>query len=293
MNRILITGATGNIGVEVIKYIFKNQNRNKIIAGVRNIDKAKKLFYNYSELDYIEFDFENQNTFDNALLNIDTIFLLRPPHISDVEKYFKPLINMIKENGINEVVFLSVQGVEKSSIIPHNKIEKLIEEANIDYIFLRPSYFMQNLTTTLIEDIRLKRKIILPAGKAKFNWIDIENIGEAASLILDRFEEYKNRAFEITGNENENFYFVEKLISSVITDTISYESANPLRYYLLKKKDGVPKGLIIVMIMLHFLPRFQKEPRISNFYERLTGNSPTKLSQFVEREKEKFSAPIL
>lgn len=293
MKRILITGATGNVGIEVIKYLFKEQSSNQIVAGVRDIDKARQLFGNYPSLEYTQFDFENNNTFTRALSNIDTIFLLRPPHISDVENYFKPLIIKIKEFGIKEIVFLSVQGAEKSSVIPHNKIEKLIKEAKIDYIFLRPSYFMQNLTTTLIEDIRVEQKIILPAGRTKFNWVDIENIGEVASILLDNFKEYKNRAFELTGYENENFHFVSKLISSITNNKISYDSANPLRFYLHKKKNGVPKGLIIVMIMLHFLPRFQKEPRISNFYERLTNKIPTKLSQFIEREKVKFSSPVL
>lgn len=288
MKKILITGATGNVGIEVIKYLLKDQNSNQITAGVRNIEKARSIFHNNPKLEYTEFDFENQNTFNQSLSNIDTIFILRPPHISDVEKIFKPLINKIKESKVKEIVFLSVQGVEKSSIIPHNKIEKLILEANIDFIFLRPSYFMQNLTTTLLKDIKEKRRIILPSGKAKFNWIDIENIGEATSILLDKFEEYKNRAFEITGYENENFYTVTKLISNITNEKIIYQRVNPLRFYRTKKKEGLPKGLIVVMIMLHFIPRFQKEPRISNIYERLTDKTPTKLEQYIEREKEKL-----
>ncbi|PKP36404.1 MAG: NmrA-like family protein, partial [Bacteroidetes bacterium HGW-Bacteroidetes-15] len=139
MKRILITGATGNVGIEVIKYLFKEQSSNQIVAGVRDIDKARLLFGNYPSLEYTQFDFENNNTYTRALSNIDTIFLLRPPHISDVEKFFKPLISKIKESEVKEIVFLSVQGAEKSSIIPHNMIEKLIKEAKIDYIFLRPS----------------------------------------------------------------------------------------------------------------------------------------------------------
>ncbi|MFN2395483.1 MAG: hypothetical protein ABR597_07320 [Bacteroidales bacterium] len=47
-------------------------------------------------------------------------------------------------------------------------------------------------------------------------------------------------------------------------------------------------GMIIVMILLHFLPRFQKEPKISDFYERLTGKKPSDLRSFIEREKRYF-----
>lgn len=288
MSNILITGATGNIGFEVIRSLTKMNSSNKIFAGVRNIEKAKSFFNNYPNLNFSYFDFEDSRTFDDALIGIDKIFLLRPPHLSDIDKYFKPLISSIKNKNINEIVFLSVQGAEKSKVIPHNKIERLIIEYGLDYIFLRPSYFMQNLTTTLINDIRTKREIILPAGLAKFNWIDIENIGEAGAILLDKFSDYKNQAYEITGSENENFDKVTSLINDTINNPISYRNVNPLLFYKIKKQEGMVNGMINVMILLHFLPRFQKEPNISDFYERLTGNKPNDLKTFIEREKKQF-----
>jgi len=288
MNNILITGATGNIGFEVIRFLTNIDSTNRIFAGVRNIDKAKNVFKDYPELNYIHFDFEDFGTFDKALSGIDKIFLLRPPHISDIETYFKPLISKIKERNINQIVFLSVQGVESSKVIPHNKIERLINEYGLDFIFLRPSYFMQNLTTTLIKDIQTKREIILPAGNAKFNWIDIENIGEVGAILLDKFNNYKNQAIEITGLENENFEKVTELINNSIDNPIEYKNVNPLRFFMIKKREGMVKGMIIVMILLHFLPLFQKEPKISDFYERLTGEKPTDLKTFIEREKKRF-----
>jgi len=198
MKRVLITGATGNIGSEVVRFLSEYDTSYRIVVAVRSIDKAKSVFKGYRNLDFVHFDFEDPSTFDKSLLNIDRVFLLRPPHLSDVDKYFRPLICEIKRQGISDVIFLSVQGAEKSKVIPHNKIENLIKEYGLDFIFLRPSYFMQNLTTTLLKDIKNKRQIILPAGKAKFNCIDIENIGEVAALLINKFPEYKNSAYELT-----------------------------------------------------------------------------------------------
>ena len=288
MKRILVTGATGNVGMELIKFLYAKNSKCEIVAGVRNIEKSKQIFKNYDKLEFVNFDFENTETFHKSLENIDVVFLLRPPHISDTNKYFRPLIQTIKNKGINEIVFLSVQGVEKSKIIPHHKIEKLITEFGLHHIFIRPSYFMQNLTTTLLNDIVEKRKIILPAGKAKFNWIDIENIAEVAAILLENFENYKNRSFEITGTENVNFYRIADLISNMINERVDYENFNPLKFFRTKKKDGISTGMILVMIMLHFLPRFQPEPKISNFYEKLTGKQPTLIAEFIKRENEKF-----
>jgi uncharacterized protein YbjT (DUF2867 family) len=288
MDRILITGATGNIGLEVINYLIELKSSSQIVAGVRNIEKAKRIISDNNNVEFVEFDFENPETFSGALKNVDRVFLLRPPHISDVERYFKPLIQSFKENGIKEVVFLSVQGAEKSSIIPHNKIEKLIAKYELDYIFVRPSYFMQNLTTTLIDDIKKNRTIMLPSGKAKFNWIDIKNIGEASAILLERFSKFKNHSFEITGYENENFYTVVNIINQEVANPIRFENVNPFKFYRIKRRGDMAKGMIVVMILLHFLPRFQNEPNISNFYEKLTGKKPTSLKDFIKRESRKF-----
>jgi uncharacterized protein YbjT (DUF2867 family) len=289
MKRILITGATGNIGKEVIRYLFQHKTANQIIAGVRNVADAKAMFTEFKELKYVLFDFENTDTFDAALDDIDTIFLLRPPHISNIPTFFQPLVDKLNSHKINEVLFLSVQGAEKSNVIPHNKIERMLIDSGISYIFLRPSYFMQNLTTTLYDDIARKRKIILPAGKAKFNWIDVKNISEIAALLLDKRSDYENQAIELTGNENLNFNEVVKTINEEIDDEIQYQNLNPFNFYFLKKKEGVPTAMIIVMIMLHFLPRFQKPPKISHFYETLTGKKPTSLHEFVARERHLIS----
>jgi len=292
MDRILITGATGNVGEAVIRYLIEAKSADNIVAGVRTIAKDRYHFPQYPNLEYIEFDFAKPTTFDNALKNIDRVFLLRPPNLADVQKYFQPLMEKLKATGVQEIVFLSVQGAEKSSIIPHHKIEQLIRTYQLDFVFLRPSYFMQNLTTTLLHDIQQKRQIILPAGKAKFNWVDVENIGEVAAIVLTNFQKYKNRAYELTGYKHENFYTVAGLIRQITGEKIMYKNVNPVYFFYLKWLEGLPFGKIMVMLVLHFLPRFQEKPAISDFYEKVTGQKPTTLREFIEREKDHFIKPL-
>ncbi|WP_334058410.1 NmrA family NAD(P)-binding protein [Polaribacter sp. P097] len=285
MSKILITGATGNIGFELIGFLSQLESPKNIVAGVRDIDRAKAKFHKYSGLEYTHFDFTNPETVVNALNGIEKVFLLRPPNIANVDKYFKPFLTKIKEKKVNKIVFLSVQGVEKSKVIPHHKIEQLIINNKLDYVFIRPSYFMQNLTTTLLADIQNNREIILPSGNAKFNWVDIKNIAEAAAILLNQFDHYKNQIFEITGLENKSFETVTSIINSVITHPIKYRNVSPFHFYRIKKQQGLPRGMIIVMLLLHYLPRFQKEPKISSSYKKLTGKNPTDLKTFIEREK--------
>jgi uncharacterized protein YbjT (DUF2867 family) len=284
MRKILITGATGNVGIEVIKSLQKSNGQLDLIAGIRDlgVDQEKLAHYNVS---LKKFDFTDISTYLPALRGCDTLFLLRPPQISDVGKYFKPLIETAKEVGIKHIIFISVQGVEKSIIIPHHKIEKLIVESGIAYTFLRPAYFMQNFTTTLRNDLVQKKRIFLPAADAKFTLIDVRNIGEvAAKIILNPFK-YANKAYELTSNEALTFAEMSEKLSAGLGTTITYTSPNLFSFYWEKRKEKMPFAFILVMIMLHYLPRFQKTPAITEGVKRIIGREPIAFEQFVKDNK--------
>lgn len=284
MQRILVTGATGNVGMEVIKSLCALNAQLEIVAGVRDIEEDKQKLLPY-KVSLKKFDFTDITTYSPALENCQILFLLRPPQISDTETYFKPLINFAKQGGIQHIVFLSVQGVEKSSIIPHHKIEKLIKESEIHYTFLRPAYFMQNFSTTLRKDLLAKKLIFLPAGNAKFTLVDVRNVGEVAARIIVDTEKHVNQSYELTCKEKLTFKEMAEKLSSGLGIPIKYESPNLLHFYLTKRKEKVPAMFILVMIMLHYFPRFQKEPAITMCVEEITGEPSTTFDQFVADHK--------
>jgi uncharacterized protein YbjT (DUF2867 family) len=288
MQTILITGATGNIGREVIESLVALNVKAEIITAVRDIAKAKDTFMKFTHLSYRSYDFENPQTFKSAFKDVNTLFLLRPPHISKVDIVFRPLLEIAKSSGIERIIFLSVQGAEKSKLIPHNRIELLIKEFGFDYIFVRPSYFMQNLTTALRDDIAQHQRIILPSKEAPFNWVDVKDIGLATAHLIQDFATYKNQAFEITGSENLNFKQVADELSRLISKKVEFQSINPFRFYFKKKREGLNHSFALVMTLLHFLPRIQEPPEITNDYMNITGREPTTLREFIQREKNAF-----
>jgi uncharacterized protein YbjT (DUF2867 family) len=284
MKKVLITGATGNVGMAVIKSLSKMPHTLQIVAGVRDVstDKAELAHY---KTDFVHFDFTDISTYKSALEGCDMLFLLRPPQISNTEKYFKPLIETAKEIDIKHIVFISVQGVEKSTIIPHNKIEKLIVESKINYTFLRPAYFMQNFLGSLHNDLVTKKRIFLPAGNAKFTLIDVRDVGEVAAKILINPTKYINKSYELTANEALNFSEMAEQLSKGLGTPITYQSPNLIHFYWQKRKEKVPFAFILVMIMLHFLPRFQKTPPNTEGVKNILGKEPITFHQFIEDHK--------
>ncbi|MDQ3141792.1 MAG: NmrA family NAD(P)-binding protein [Bacteroidota bacterium] len=284
MKKILITGATGNVGMAVIKSLNNLSHSYQIITGVKDLDRDKEKLAPY-KVEVIYFDFTDISSYEIALKSCTILFLLRPPNIAQVTKYYKPLIEKTKEIGIKHIVFLSVQGVEKNTIIPHHKIETLIVQSNIAYTFLRPAYFMQNFIGSLHYDLVVHKKIFLPAGRAKFTLVDVHDIGNVAAVILINTTKYLNKTVELTSNEKLSFKEMAIKLSSGLGILITYESPNLFKFYLTKRKENLPFMLIMVMIMLHFLPRFSKEPKITEEVKNIVGNEPITFSQFIEHNK--------
>ncbi len=280
MTKVLITGATGNVGIEVLSALKKLDHQLDIYAGVRDTAIGIEKFSNLN-IKTIKFDFMNIETFLPALKDFDVLFLLRPPQISNIKKYFEPLIEIAKKSAIKHIVFLSVQGVENSKIIPHHKIEKLIVDSKIPYTFLRPAYFMQNFTTTLRNDLVNNHRIYLPAGQAKFTVIDVEDIGSVTTQVLIEPQNHINKSYELTNKETLTFAEMADKISKEIGKSIKYISPNLLQFFLTKRKENIPTMLILVMIMLHYFPRFQKTPITTEWVKIISGQEPKTFDEFV------------
>jgi uncharacterized protein YbjT (DUF2867 family) len=284
MKKVLITGATGNVGIEIIKAIDKMQYPYHINAGVKDLESDKIKLANYN-LGFEKFDFTDITTYTSALEGCNILFLLRPPQISDTKKYFKPLIDAAKEKRVEHIIFLSVQGVEKSTIIPHHKIEKLIVESGIPYTFLRPAYFMQNFSTTLRHDLVHKKIIFLPAGNAKFTLIDVRDIGEVTAKIIMDTPSHAYKSYELTNNEKWTFEEMAYKLSNGLGTQITYESPNLFKFFWVKRKEKTPVMFILVMIMLHYLPKFQKEPQNTMWVKNIIGREPLTFDHFIEDNK--------
>jgi uncharacterized protein YbjT (DUF2867 family) len=284
MTKVLITGATGNIGRTVLNSLQMLNHHFDIYAGVRDLEKDKIELANY-KIKFSQFDFTDIKTYQNALDSCEILFLLRPPQISEVGKYFKPIINICKNKSVKHIVFLSVQGVEKSKMIPHYKIEKLIVDSKINYTFLRPAYFMQNFTTTLHNDLVNNKRIYLPAGNTKFTLIDVCDIGAVSAQILTNISQHINKSYELTCKEKLTFSEMARILTNHLGIDIRFQSPTLLSFFLTKRKEKMPMMLIFVMIMLHYFPRFQKEPEITNWVEKITSRQPITFEQFIKDNK--------
>jgi uncharacterized protein YbjT (DUF2867 family) len=281
MLKIMVTGATGNVGFEVIRLLQEHDCH--ICAAVRNPDQAKQILGN--NIDFVQFDFTNSDTWTNAFEKVNKLFLVRPPNLANVRKQIAPVLNAAKLSGVEQVVFLSIQGAERNPIVPHSKIERYIKQLSIPATFLRAGFFMQNLNTIHREDIKTRGELFMPAGNGITSFIDVRDIAAVAvrALIEDG---HSSRAYTLTGSEALTYYKVAEIFTEVLGKSIRYANPSVLNFIFQMRARGLPMSYVLVMVGIYTTARLGLASGITSDTEQLLGHPPLTMRQYVEDYRE-------
>lgn len=272
---ILVTGATGNVGAEVLRRLVDGGE--DVIAARRPGDTAPRA---------VDFDFLDPATFDRAFAGITTLFLVRPPAISNVRRDLVPALEAARRSGVEHVVFLSLQGADKNSFVPHAKVEAWLTGSGMQTTFLRPSFFMQNLSTTHRSDIRDRDAIMVPAGGGATAFIDVLDIADAAVAVLRRPERYRGAAPTITGGEALTYDAVAEILSRELGRPIRYARPGVLRYVAHARRHlGMPLGMVLVTAAIYTTARLGLAASLTTELTAITGRAPRTFEEFAHRER--------
>ena len=278
---ILVLGALGNVGAEVIKQLLAKGIRSR----AADIEPGKLREKFSGSVESVYFDFSKPETYESTFKGVEKMCLLRPPHISNVKRYMFPAIDAAKHAGVRHVVFLSLIGIEKAKFVPHYRVERYLQKSGMGTTFLRCSFFMQNLNTTHRKEIRELNEIFVPVGKAKTSFIDVRDIGAVAALALTD-EGHEGKKYDLTGGEGLDYWEVANILSEVLGRRITYRNPNPLRFFIETIRRGSPFLFALIVTGLYLSTRFGMAEPVTNEVQHLTGNKPVTFRQYVENYRD-------
>lgn len=216
-----------------------------------------------------------------AIDGVSKLFLMRPPQISDVRSYLFPVVDYAKGAGVEQIVFLSLLGVERQRFVTHYKVKKYLKASGVPHTFLRPSFYMQNLNTTHRDEIRELEEILIPVGRAQTSFVDVRDIGAVAAKVLTE-PGHENRAYEPTGGAALDYYQVAELFTEVLGRKITYRKPSILRFIGYQRQKGTPLTFVLVMAGLYTATRFGSGKWVTQDVEQLLVRPPIAMRQYIE-----------
>lgn len=283
-NRILVTGATGNVGGALIDYLTDpphgTENGGVVArAAVWDPNDIPEDFP--AQVEIVRFDFADSQTYGPALEGVNRIFLMRPPAITDIDNTIKPFVDAAAEQGIQHISFLSLLGAEKNRVVPHRAVEELLKAGRVPYTLLRAGFFMQNLDTTHRAEIRDHNEIFIPAGKGKTSFTDVRDLAAVAAKTLTE-PGHAYQAYPLTGEEALSYYEVADIMSDVLGRRITYTNPNPIQFAWRHWRNGSPLSYVGVISMIYLTTRLGFADTITPDVRRLLGRAPRTLRQYVQ-----------
>jgi uncharacterized protein YbjT (DUF2867 family) len=275
--RILVIGATGRVGSELVKLLV--QNGDSVRAATRNPSAVSTRFNKSVEL--VEFDYDRPETFAPAVERVEKIFLILRPGDNHSDKAAAPIIELAKKEKVQHIVALTSMGVEQDETFMLRILEKYIEDSGIAYTHLRPNWFMQNLDSgPMYADIKKTSALHLPAASAEISFIDVRDIAAVGFAALTDTK-HVGMAYTLTGKEPLNYYQVVEKISHVAGKEISYVPLSEEIACEGLKKAGIPQDLIDRWTEFYRKVRQGLCAPVSTDVENILGRPPILFDQYA------------
>lgn len=281
---ILVTGATGTVGRVVVDELLAAGARVRAAGGsaqglTRLADEVQPA---ERRLEMVVLDFTDPSTWD-AYDGIERVFLLRPPHLGRPRAQMVPSLEAMVRAGARNVVLLSLQGAGRNRVVPHAALESWLHDSGLDWTFVRPSFFMQNLTTTHAADIRDRDEIFVPAGRGATAFVDALDVGAVAAAALLEPDRHSSRIWTPTGPEALTYDEVAATLSDVLGRPIRYAAPGIPRYAVhAHRRLRMALGMAAVTTAIYTAARLGSAAGLTEDVRSVLGRAPVSFAEFAQ-----------
>lgn len=225
---VLVTGATGAVASSAIPELLSRGAR--VRALVRDPAKAQGL--SALGVEITKGDFDDSRSLAAAVDGIDTIVMITPPGPRASEQC-SAVLGAAKTAGVRKIVRLSALKANPAgptdNTRQHGRTDLEIVDSNLQFVILRPNFFMQNLFFAA-DSLRAQGAMYWGMGDGKLGWIDTRDIGAclAVAAVDDR---WNGTICELTGPEAVDFAQVATWIAASWGRSVAYVPVPPAAVY--------------------------------------------------------------
>lgn len=275
---ILITGATGTVGRELVKLMARPGKPVRVM--VRDRRKAESIAYPGVEM--VEGDFGNVGTLDDALSGIHKAFLLSATdeHQSELESNF---VQAAARANLRHLVKLSALGASPNSparlLRWHAETERQIEAAGIPFTHLRPNQFMQNFLAYR-PTIQAQGAFYSPMGAGRISIVDVRDVAAVAAEVLEEHG-HEGKIYDITGPEDLSYDELAEDLTNALGRPVQYADVPPDRARQSMVQTGMPEWLADALLELFAIWSNNGSAEVTPVVRNIGKRDPIRFADFA------------
>ncbi len=286
---ILVTGATGTIGSEVVRQLA--QKDVPVRALVRSFEKGKAL--EQPNVQIVTGDFEHPETLVRAMEGVERVFLVSPQHPRQVQHQGN-VIEAAQQAGVKHIVKLSTPASYADSAVAvgrwHWQNEQHLAQSGLASTILRPHMLMQSLLPMLAPNVARFGVVTLPTQDTALSVVDVRDVAAVAVAALTE-DGHAGREYLITGSELLTASNFAEQLAAVFGRPISTMPINVPMWEQALLGQGVPASQVKHLVeMAVFMLEGGNTP-VTNVVATVTGKEPRTFAQLVREQQEQFRGP--
>ena len=288
--KVLITGATGQVGSRTLELLVKKPAV-EVVAAVRTPEKAAT--FTARNIAAVTLDLNDESTHLPALEGVDRLFVVTG-YTVDMLRQSKALLDNAKKAGVRHVVHLGACGRNDTTVAHwawHQFVERYIEWSGFSYTHLRPETFMQNVLSYGGEKAIKHGVIHAFVEDARLSWVDVDDVAQVAALALADPDRHGGQTYRL-GYDAATFGELAGMLTAIVGQPFRYEPLPP-EVFLETMRDAGAEMAYMSCVYDHY-KRYAAgtipgaDDTFDNF-PALTGKQPTRWADFIQRHKAEFS----
>ena len=278
---IVVSGATGNTGTEVVKQLSTVKDV-KVRAAVHSLEKAREL---PNGVEVVQMDYTKPETVLSAFTGATKLYLLPPGDRHDRAKVTQVMVEAAKKIGIQHIVSISAISIDREPILPvdrqvYAQVDSIVTDSGIMYTILRSSWFNQNFTSRVFGPQIKQGLLCLPVAEGKTGWVDCRDIAAVAVKALTEMG-HENKIYNLTGPKALSTSEVTAILSSVSGREIKFMDISEESYAQMLRDFGVHEGDAQKMVEHMRKWRLGAHDDVTRDIEKVTGSKPISFEQFA------------
>ena len=283
---ILVTGATGNNGQDLIRQLTAIGQR--VRALVRKPTEAAKL--DGSNIEVAAGDFDQPESLEAALQGVEKAFLLTPAAERFVQ-WQKDFIQAAQRAKIKHLVKFSAMGAHARSASEllklHAETDEVLRRSGVPFTILQPNGFYQNMLS-MAHTIKAQGVFYWPLKNASQSTVDIRDISAVAVKVFVS-SGHEGKTYVITGPEALTYQEAAERLSAVLGRKIQYVDVPISAAADGMRKSGMPDWYVQAVSELLAYFATGAVATVTDTVPRLLGRPATSFEQFVKDHRAAFT----
>ncbi len=281
MNKILVTGSTGQMGAVVIETLLKRMPAQQIHVITRN--KEKRLALQTKGLQAFIGDYADTDSLEKAMEGVDTVLLISSGDQGDRMQEHKNVVDTAKKMGVTSIAYTSRSLKNRSTLTntlmeEHFATEDYIKQSGLKYIIFQNALYMEVIPYYVGKTVFEGGGFSQVAGDGRVAFTLRKDLSEAMANVLLK-ETFHNQVYKFTANETYSFYDVAETLSELCGKEIAYSPVEVPVYKEQMKIQGLPDFVVNKIIHFNVDIKNDQESTVTNDLEIKLGRKPTTLKE--------------